>query len=184
MCEPVSIGIGIATLAGAAIKAYGEHQEGKAAESQAKANAHLVDVEAADAARQGARRVAQVRGEGTRLLSEQRVGIAASGVELGDGTALRIQSDTAMLTELDALTEENNVAREQWGYRAKASQIRRGGAQAAGAGEMGAFTTILGGAVNAGAGMARTWKPSTGQRVSLQRDEFGDGLKSSNPYLR
>lgn len=52
-----------------------------------------------------------------RLLSTQRATLAANGVELGEGSALRIQTDTSYLSDVDAATIHANGFRAALGYR-------------------------------------------------------------------
>ena len=52
-----------------------------------------------------------------RLMSTQRATLAANGVELGEGSALRIQTDTAYLSDVDAATIHANGFRAALGYR-------------------------------------------------------------------
>ncbi len=50
----------------------------------------------------------------------QRSMLAANGVELDSGSASDLVADTAMLSELDALTIRNNAEREAYGYESNA----------------------------------------------------------------
>lgn len=80
---------------------------------------------AADAIHRGdiAEQAARTR---TRLLiSQQRAGYAAAGVELGTGSPAKTSADAAAFGELDALTIRNNAAREAWGYVAQGEDFRR-----------------------------------------------------------
>ena len=52
-----------------------------------------------------------------RLMSTQRATLAANGVELGEGSALRIQTDTSYLSDVDAATIHANGFRAALGYR-------------------------------------------------------------------
>lgn len=62
-----------------------------------------------------------------RVRAKQAVGTqrsvqAANGIDVNSGSAAQLQDDTAMLGELDALTIQNNAAREAYGYRIQAKQ--------------------------------------------------------------
>jgi hypothetical protein len=79
--------------------------------------------------------------------------LAASGVEVDDGSALDILGDTAELGELDALTIRSNAEREAYDYKvaamnqgAQAGINRVSGQNAASAGRYGAMTSLLSGA--------------------------------------
>jgi len=157
---------------GAATQAYGQVKAGKqakaqgyankdAAESQAQLadyNASVADLQALDAEQRGEEEANRYRQGVRALFGEQRTGLAASGVDVGSGSALDVQADATFLGELDALTIRTNAAREAWGYkvqavdlRARARITRKEGVYAAAAGEdaaragtIGAATTLLG----------------------------------------
>lgn len=103
--------------------AEGRAQSERAA--QALHNERLARLAAADALARGRLEAGQVRTEASRLISRQRVALAAAGVDPGVGTALDVMADTRLMSELDALTVTNNAAREAWGYEMEAQGIRR-----------------------------------------------------------
>lgn len=97
-------------------------------------NASLADQQRADALARGREAELQQR-RGTRgMIGAQRAAIAASGVSVGSGSALDVQTDTAHLGELDALTLRNNAAREAWGFDVQAADLRAKAAMAAAGG--------------------------------------------------
>jgi hypothetical protein len=51
------------------------------------------------------------------LKGTQRASLAASGVDLGVGSALNIQTTTDAMGEIDANTIHSNAVRSAWGYR-------------------------------------------------------------------
>ena len=67
---------------------------------------------AQDAQDRGAKEEASLRTKVAALKGRQKSALAASGVEIGDGSALDILGDTAALGELDALTIRSNAERE------------------------------------------------------------------------
>jgi hypothetical protein len=87
-------------------------------------NAELADQQAADALARGDTAVsiqqAQVRG----LIGSQRAAAAASGVDVGSGSALDVQLDTAGVGELDRTQIKNNAMLESWGFKSQASDLR------------------------------------------------------------
>jgi hypothetical protein len=123
----LAIGLG---LAGMASQAIGQHKAGDAAEaagraqadiseSQAKVadfNAHVADLQSQDAIDRGAQAESRYRAQVKGFIGSQRAGFAASNVDVGFGSAVDVQADTAFTGELDALTIRNNAAREAWGY--------------------------------------------------------------------
>lgn len=120
-----------------------------------KHNASMADAEAQDAVDRG-----QVAEQRQRLATRQTIGssrasLAAQGVDVSSGSAADVQASEAGLGELDALTIRNNAAREAWGYKVQATDLRRQGDLAAFSGDQAAagyraqgLSTLVTGAVN------------------------------------
>jgi len=158
MCTPI-IGM-MLSLAGAASAAQGQRHaaEAKAAEYRYQAqidenNRNVALWKAADAKARGAKDEAAHRVKVAALKGRQRSALAASGVELGSGSALDILGDTAALGELDALTIRSNAERESYEHNVVASNLkanagmkRMGADNAIIAGKIGAQTSLLSGA--------------------------------------
>jgi hypothetical protein len=160
---------GVSTLfsAGSQIKAGGQAKkagelEQQAANAQADLsdwNAKVADLQAEDAIQRGAEEEARLRRGVRQLVGAQRAGFAADGVDVGFGSALDVQADTAEQGELDALTIRTNAAREAWGFKVEAQDLRyqagimrRTGVAAAASGRarqtqqrLGGASTVLGG---------------------------------------
>lgn len=64
-----------------------------------------------------------------QAVGTQRSVQAANGIDVNSGSAAQLQDDTAMIGELDALTIQNNAAREAYGYRIQADQDRMNAVQ-------------------------------------------------------
>lgn len=141
----ISTALGGLASAGAAAQA-GE-EDAQAAEQNAR-NAGLL---ASDAIQRGEQEGGRIRMMASRMIGEQKVAFAASGVDSSTGSARELQGDTRMMSELDALTARNNAAREAYGLRLQGQQYRdqarrsrqRGGNQAAGT-ILGTFAQGLG----------------------------------------
>jgi len=113
--------------AGNAAKKQGEQQK-QAAESQAGLldyNANVADLQAKDATARGVEEENKLRTRIRSTIGAQRTQFAAAGVDAGYGSAADTQADAAMLGELDALTVRTNAAREAWGYKVQAVDLRR-----------------------------------------------------------
>lgn len=98
-----------------------------AAESQAylaEFNAAVADLQAKDAVTKGEQDANRFRQRVKLMIGEQRAGFAAGNVDVGFGSAVDVQADTALQGELDALTLKTNAAREAWGYRVEAVDYR------------------------------------------------------------
>lgn len=124
MCEPVTISMAAVAVASAAYAGYKQHQQGKYEEAAASQNIKYADAAAADALQRGADEEGAVRSDGTRMVAEQKVAVASSGVELQSGSALDAMLDTRLLSEKDARAARNNGAREAWGYKVQGAQGR------------------------------------------------------------
>jgi outer membrane murein-binding lipoprotein Lpp len=133
---PIMIGLSVAGTVtsvyggikqGKAEKAAGEAQK-RAAESQAELldfNATIADAQAKDAEARGQIEADRYRTSVKGLIGHQRAATAAGNIDVGFGSALDVQADAAYLGELDALTIEQNAAREAWGYRVDAYDTRK-----------------------------------------------------------
>ena len=116
-------------------------------------NRKVAEWKAQDALDRGAKEEAALRVKVAGLKGRQRSVLAASGVEVGSGTALDILGDTAALGELDALTIRSNSEREAYENRVNASNLsanasmkRMGANNAIIAGQIGSMTSLLSGA--------------------------------------
>ena len=98
-----------------AIKAQGSYEAGVYEQ-----NARLAQMQAEDAIERGDQDARTYQLQVKRLMGSQRARLAAQGLDLGYGSALDIQEDTAMLGAMDALTIRNNAYREAWGYKVQA----------------------------------------------------------------
>lgn len=106
-----------------------ELQDNQVAEYQnqinAEENQRLARQAAADSVVRGNQEAARIRAAATQMIARQQVAFGASGVDGTVGTAADVAGGTAALAELDALTAQNNAAREAWGFRRQEDLIRR-----------------------------------------------------------
>lgn len=126
-------------------------------------NAWLVDIQAEDATRRGAEQESNFRAGVRGLIGEQRTQFAASGVDIGYGSAEDVQVESAFRGELDALQIRTNAMRETWGLQVKALDLRRQAqimretgqlqAEAAAAGQGAALISIAGDVASAAGGI-------------------------------
>lgn len=168
-----SIALGLA-LGGLGLQAYGQVRAGRAArkvgiaqqeaaESQAELselNALLAEQQADDATRRGFEAENRFRSEVRGIVGSNRAVFAGGNIDLTSGTPLAVERDVRRLGELDKLTIRTNAARESWGFKTQAFDLRRRaiiarkeGAFAAEAGRanatsayIGAASTLAGGA--------------------------------------
>ncbi len=99
----------------------------KAAEANAELddfNAKVAELQAADAEQRGEIEATRFQQQVRGLIGQQRAGFAASNVDVGFGSAVDVQADSAYLGAIDEGTIRSNAAREAWGLRVEASNYR------------------------------------------------------------
>lgn len=156
----VAYGALAASAASTAVTAYGAMQQGQATAAadryQAQValnNQKIAGQYAQQATADGEDQVAAKQEQTAQMVGSERAAMAANGVELNSGSALRIQGDTARLGEVDALTIRNNAARAAYGYQLQgvsygqqASLDESAASSAVTAGNLNAFSSVVGGA--------------------------------------
>ncbi len=119
--------------------------------STLRTNAMFANNAANDAVSRGTYDADLQRLRTSQNLGTQRAAMAANGGEVNSGSNAALQDDTAAIGELDALTIQNNAAREAYGYRVQAqsglSNARKLESQASSAKR----NSILGGIISGGA---------------------------------
>ena len=111
---------GLSGFANAYSQATAYEIQGNYQKNAAEFNAKLAEIQGEDAVRRGDRAAAQVIKQGRQAQGAQRASLAAQGIDVNSGTAAQIQEDTAVLSELDALTVKTNAWRERWGLKVSA----------------------------------------------------------------
>ena len=148
------------TIGSTVLGAIGQIQQANAQAAAAEYNAKIAEMNAQlserrakDALERGAAEEQRKRMEVARIKGQQKVAMAANGVDLSFGSPLDTIVDTAVLGELDALTIRSNAYRESYDRRVDAVNQRAGAtlnrmeAKAAKTGGyLSAMGTILGGA--------------------------------------
>lgn len=123
-------GVGI-SLIGLASSVYSSWQSAKFQKQQLANEAELADINA-KIAEQGAetatiagqKQESAIRSRTAQVKSSQRAGLAASGVDLGTGSAANVLTTTDVMGEMDANTAAINTLMSAWGYRTQASNFR------------------------------------------------------------
>ena len=155
MCDASLLFIG-----GTVMSAYSSYAQGQAMAQAAAYNAQIAQNRAAMLERQ-AQDVDRVAGlekrklnrEYAKVVGKGRTGFAAGNVKLGSGSPLSWEMDVAGAQEEDIITLDYNAELKKWGIRSdaalenqRAGLARLEGKNARRAGNIGAFTTLLGGA--------------------------------------
>jgi len=111
-----------------ATSAYGASKANKAAYKAqaaiARNNAKYLEWEAQDALAVGARQEQGVRMRTAGVKSDQRASLAARGLDMGAGSALRMLTDTDFMGEIDALTVRDDARRAAWAKREEARGVK------------------------------------------------------------
>lgn len=147
MCGPVAVGV--AMVAAAAMTAYSQHQNTRFQSKLANYNADVQEKSANAAVNAGNEQAAQARARARQLSGAQAATLAASGADLGGGTAVDVFSDTAQQGELDALTAVNNAQRQAYGLQTQAAGNRSQASATTAFGNQQAGLTLLNGALGA-----------------------------------
>jgi hypothetical protein len=154
MCNPLAF-----QIIGTAVSVMGSLRQGEAAQEQANAQAQQAlnqGAYQADAAKQQAEKI---RKAGRAQQGEANAALAASGVKLGQGTALEVRKSIIQNTEEDALSAILSGSRAQSSAQQEAQLLGKAGENASGAGMFGAMTTVL---KSGGDYMKGNWKTSAG----------------------
>lgn len=146
-------------------------------------NAKMAEWQAQDALKRGVTAVNQHQLKVSQLQGTQRASMASRGIDLGQGSALDILTDTAFMGKIDANTIQDNAVKEAWAYRT----------QAAGANSNANLLRMQAGSINPGAdavgslltgatGVAKTWY-SLSQKGAFGGGSGSTGASTSNtPY--
>jgi hypothetical protein len=126
VCNPALIIMGV----GAVVSMAGQNQQGGAAKNAANAQGKLLDTQAEEVTDSGIQEAGKIRkmaeaGRGAAVAS-----MAASGVQIGEGSALEVERKILSTGEEDAMMTLLNVDRQARSLRNQARIVRAGGQQA------------------------------------------------------
>jgi len=166
----------IVSAVASGMSAYGKYKEGVAQQKQYNYQADVAASEGELAYKRGEKQSELIqtsasaegrkqKTQAAQVASAQRAAMVANGIDLSSVTASDLASETMSKAKLDELSIRYNAdinswsAKEEgkykrWAGHTQASQLRFAGKQAKASGQMGAFTTLLGGAASmAGMGL-------------------------------
>lgn len=122
MCDP---SIALATqAAGSVSQTIGAVYAAKGQKAMLQAQADSLERQARGAIESGQREEQRIRLATAGLKSKQRAGMAASGVDLADGSSQAILNTTDVMGEIDANTVQSNALAQAFGYRTQAAYTR------------------------------------------------------------
>ena len=130
-------------------------------------NARIADYQAQTEQQIGAQQEQAQRMKTASLFGAQLAGMAANGIDLGQGSAADVLASTQYMGERDALTIRDNAARRAWAYNMNAQNLRSESANDRAMGgainpRMAAFTSLLTGA----SGLATNWPQADATRAA------------------
>lgn len=138
-----------AVVAGAALTAYSQSQEGEAARAAGKATARQQERNAKASLAEGTRRSIEIRRQGARTASDAEAIMGMSGGVTDDVGAIKTLADIEQVTNYNALASLYE-SRQQSDRQNFAAQLQRMSGQAARtAGNVKAAGTVLSGASSA-----------------------------------
>jgi hypothetical protein len=152
----VPIALTLATTAASAAQAW---TSGSYEMAIADRNYKQAKILSEDALARGEQRADANRRQVGQKIGAQKVGLAASGVDVGSGMALNIIGDTALLGELDTQIIRQNADREAKGYDSQAANFKAQKKAAKSSRLWNTAGVILGGAADA-AGQANKSFPN------------------------
>ncbi|WP_256347637.1 hypothetical protein [Pseudomonas gingeri] len=160
-----------AAVAGTAYSVYSSQQAGKQAQLTAEAQAEQSQKDADAAASAATVQADRIRRLARNQASEANAALAASGVEVGEGSAININEDIYGNAEEDAtLTFLNGQSQKARG-QVDAANYRQTGAAARSAANAQSFGSVLQGASN----LASGWKASAQGRNGTVAGVGGNG---------
>lgn len=153
MCDPTSIMGAVTTgakalpaVASVLTSASGSAQQGTAAEQAAQFNAQQELMQADQTQAAGYQQAKRIRDQGRSTVGQANAALAASGVNVGTGTANDVRQRIGQNTETDALNTILSADTKAQAMRGQAQMTLAAGQQQQRAGNMGALGSVLSGA--------------------------------------
>lgn len=135
-----------AAVAAAAVGAGAAIYQGQQQKQTAETNAELTRRQAAADQDAAVAQAEKIRRAGKAQQAEANAALAASGVSIGEGTAVRIGREIVTNTEKDAMQTILSGARRAASGEAEAGMLRSQGSAASTAGYLNAGSSLLAGA--------------------------------------
>lgn len=162
-------GLEVLAIAGAGMQGFSMLQQGKQASAMANYEAKQAEANAAAERGAAAVRADKIRKMGRMQRSSARAALAASGANVGEGTALVIDQQIGRDAEEDALTEIMTGGRRADALNTQAELSRISGSNARSASYLGAAGSVLAGGYQVASGWKKPpkddpfkeWSPST-----------------------
>ena len=133
------------TVAIAGVSAFSQYQQGQADKAASYAQANSLEYQGSEELQSSLDTAKIIRRAGAYTRSAANAAYAASGVQVGDGSAQEVTDQITKDTEHDAYQTILSGEKRNNALRAQAELTRIGGRQAASQATMKAFSTVLGG---------------------------------------
>lgn len=144
----------INTIQGSVNQAASQKLQARIEAQQLETNSRLAEVQAKDAEIRGKKESENYKRNIKKLIGSQRAALAAQGIDIGSGSALEIQLETAEFGALDAQTIRNNAFIEATGYRIQSIDYQNRARFTELAGRNKARNTLITGGLTAVSGLA------------------------------
>jgi hypothetical protein len=119
--------VALIPVAIAAVSAYQNSQaqknQGEYQAKVAKNNEIVANMQAVDAKERGDQAAAGIRRKYAALQGTQAATLAARGLDISEGSANAILTDTDFFGDFDQRTARSNAAREAWGFKVRAGNF-------------------------------------------------------------
>lgn len=174
----------VTSTVGSYNKAKGEKAAANYNAAVARNNADLAQWNAEDALRRGQTAKQKQQIQTNALKGRQRAALAERGIDLGEGSALQLLTDTDMFGAIDANTIEANAAREAFGYKTQATNfLAEMGFQKARGDAINPVSSAFTSALTGAGQVAKTWYTfsSKGGTPSSSKKKGYDGVEI-DPY--
>lgn len=149
MCDAMTFGM-------AALQASGQYGQGRAANINAQTEGDQLDWQASNSEADGQMQARRIRRAGAAARGETLAAVAASGVKVGEGSALDAERQVMEDYATDEYMAILNGKLRGAGLRLSANNARRAGRDAARAGKINAFTSLM--ASGASGARASGWR--------------------------
>ncbi|PTS83995.1 hypothetical protein DBR00_11475 [Pseudomonas sp. HMWF032] len=170
----------VAAIAGTAYSVYSSEQAGKQARYNAEAQSEQQQNDADTAASAATVQADRIRRLARNRASEANAALAASGVEVGEGTAININEEIVGNAEEDAtMTIFNGERQKRQGY-VDSSNTALAGSQAQAAYRGQAASTLISGASSAYSG----WKGATSGSANRDMQGQTKALNTNAAWVR
>lgn len=169
---PLAIASAVVSAAGTLTSGIMANQQGRYEAELERQNADLSREQAADSIKRGQIERRQFYREAGQIKGQQVAAAAANGVDLGYGSALRMQSDTQMLVDEDAASLNDNTDQRTRGYFIEAMN-HEGASQAARAQGKGA---LIGSALQAGGTLMSAFSQLKGLKSKVGASGSGNAF--------